>query len=300
MSVHLITGVEEYLIHEYLSKIKTDIEYPEMNLSIFNEYDEAKVVEACEQLPFMRDTKVVICFGDIFAKANPILINYCYSPSPSTELYLVTNKIDKRKKLYKEIEKKGKIIQFNKLKPKDYIEFLRKYFDKNGIAMSNDIIQYIAEKTMYNLVDDYYLYDVVGELNKLIDFAGSNTVDAAMVDKIVKSPVNSNIFRLIHNITSGKKDVINQVSQLLNEGVEVMYILGMLLRHYRILYKYLVSNGKGLGLAPFQLNEFKNSYLTKDEALLAIELITLCQNDIKSGKIDMKLGLEILLVKLLS
>lgn len=300
MSVHLITGVEEYLIHEYLTKVKTGIEYPEMNLSIFGEYDEKKVVESCEQLPFMRDTKVVICFGDIFAKENSLLVNYCSSPSPSTELYLVSDKVDKRKKLYKELEKKGNILQFNKLKPKDYLEFLRQYFDKNGISLNDDTIQYIADKTMYNTVDDYYLYDVVGELNKLINFACGKAIDNDMVDKIVKSPVDSNIFKLIHNITSGKKEVINQVNQLLNEGFEVMKILGMLLRHYRILYKYLVSNGKGLGLAPFQLNEFKNSSLTKDDALLAIELITLCQNDIKSGRVDMRLGLEMLLVKLLT
>lgn len=298
MSITILTGCEDYLINKYINDYKAFIEHPEFNISIFNDYDESALLEACEQLPFMSDKRLVLCYGDVFKGDSKNLCKYCDNPVPSTEL-LIIGGVDKRKKIYKQIEKHGSVKIFNKLNASKYNEFLYDYLLTNDANVSKEVVDLIVQRTLYLTVDDVYLYDVVSNLDKLIDFAGGRGITIEMVQSIIKPPIDSNVFKLIGYIVKKDKKAINYATNLLENGAEVMQLLGLLLRHYRILYKYRVAGSEGLGLVPFQLNEFKQSKLSDREALRAMELITAAQDNIKSGKVDMRFAFDVLIVQLL-
>ncbi|MGE4282809.1 MAG: DNA polymerase III subunit delta [Clostridia bacterium] len=298
-NVILLSGAEEYLIKEYVDKAKERIQNLDFNFNVFEDVNEEEIINACLQTPFLEDYKAVVVNGDLFKKDYKQLQQYCENPIISTVLILITSNVDKRKKLYQVLNRNGKVIIFNKLKGTDYLNFIKNYFDKRNVQISNDLISIIADRFRYLDIEEITLRDITMDLDKLISYFGGVVTTKAVMD-IIKPPIDNNVFRFIELVNRKEHAALTVLDNLLNNGTSVMQLLALLARHYRIMYKLKVAGNAELGLSSFQLKGFSNSSNATVESIIeSIKLVNATQTLIRSGSIDMRLGIEVLTVNLL-
>lgn len=295
-NVVLLTGEEEYLIDKKAQEFK-NVLYPEFNLSQYSIIDEKEILTACESVPFMSDKRVVIVDGALDTGDYPLLTKYIDNPISSTTLVLISPSVDRRKKLYKALSKNKAVFEYKKLSDSKFKDFLKNSLV--GCKLKEGVIDKIAEKSGYQY-EGVYLYDVVSELEKLKDYAKSKEITIEIIESIIKSPADTNVFKLVSYINKKDKKALSLLKGLIDSGENELKLLALLSRNFRLLYK--IKSGASLsaiGIADFQAKDFYTLEVTKERALAILNEVAAAQNSIKSGH-EAKLALEILVTKLLN
>ena len=116
-SVYLLCGEEAYLRNQYKKRLKdamTD-EGDTMNYSYYEGKDvnPRAVIDMAETLPFFAERRVLMIENSGFFKNKcDELADYVSSIPESTCLIFVETEIDKRSRLYKEVKKYGRVVEF--------------------------------------------------------------------------------------------------------------------------------------------------------------------------------------------
>jgi len=162
-------------------------------------------------------------------------------------LVLTANKVDRQKKIFKAISKKGAVITFPAAKPKSgakkdlLMERTGKILAKSGKRLTPEAMQELGRRTGFDLRMSQK------EIEKLITYAGDKeTIDKRDIDAIIKKSSEDSIFDLTSAIVD--KDVekaLMTFKDLLNQGVHYMVILSMIIREIRFLLqgKILLRGG---------------------------------------------------------
>ena len=200
----MLHGKEDYLISRYIENLVKDVQNKEFNIAIFHSTDDMlAIIEACYQLPLMDGKRYVIVYGNVFKGETKILEEYIENPVESTLLVLIPADVDKRKKLYKLLEKNGIIEEFKKLIANDIKIFIKEFLISSGATSDESTITAIIENSAYLLIDEINLHDVVSEIEKLISYVGEKgTISANDVKAIIKPPSETNVFKLFPLIAS--------------------------------------------------------------------------------------------------
>jgi DNA polymerase III delta subunit len=181
-------------------------------------------------------------------------------------------KADKRTKIFKWIQKIAKHEDF-KHPDKKINSWVSDFCVRKNISISTTNIAYLLSLTWSDL------YNIVNELKKLKNFAGSpGTVLSAWVPglgvEIQKSDIDKNIldnsevniFKITALISSWKtKDAYLELQNLIRAGEEIHYVFNLLIRQFRLLLacfelKHLSSWDiwKTLWIAPFAASSLEN------------------------------------------
>ena len=208
-----------------------------------------------------------------------------------------------RSKLYKFVSQNGKCIECNKPKSKkDLAPWIVELTRKHGKNISNENASYMlqicgADKLMLS-----------NEIQKLIDYVGDR-------DEIKKQDIESVGIRTLETIifdltdclgTRNISNTLRYLEELLEQKEPLQKILIMIARHFKslLITKICLENNRSVSEElntkfPFIINKYKEqSKRFKREELEEI-LINLANLDVDSkiGKIDLKIGLELSLVK---
>lgn len=322
-NINIIYGNEIYLIDniinltkkQFISESFYDINYLFLN-KIDNKIDMFK--NFVNTFPFMSEKKVAVVNDAEFlaSKRNldknqeNIISNLIDNFNDTCILFFIikNNKPDMRKKIVKKIKEVGNIYEINKLDEANLIKWIKSNVEKKGLNINNNNSAFIANLSGYlEYESTICLYDIQNELLKLTSYCiNKGEIKKSDIDKLIIKSIESNIFKLVDDICEGKKDesFIILEEMLLNKIPE-QYIMHMIIRQYRLLLHYKLLQKKSYNyneiLNKMKLNKYVAYKLSNVSKKLSLEQINnyleKCleiDRKVKSGKIDKKIGLQIL------
>ncbi|TCT16364.1 DNA polymerase III delta subunit [Natranaerovirga pectinivora] len=312
-NLYLFYGKENYIKNLYKKRIKTTLldEDDIMNYNFFEgkQVRVSDIIDIADTLPFFKEARLIIVENSELFKSgkkdeSEAMATYLENIPSSTYLIFVEDEIDKRSKIYKTVQKKGYAVEFNQLNEQEIKQWLRITTNKNNVNINNDVADYF----IYTVGMDMATIDK--ELEKLISYTlGKNEITKEDIDSISTKQIENKIFDMINAIgEKNKEKAIVLYHDLLMLKEPPLRIIFMLVRQFRMLLqvKSLVNAGVNeyeitskLGLRSFivkncirQVRNFK------------VERIKEALNDcleyeglIKTGRIEDKLGVEIIILK---
>lgn len=325
----LIYGTEKYLIRKCIKEVKEKINsFPELNIITLENENASmdNVINACETLPFMSKRKLVHIKNPEFLKKSgkntstdtkgseninhsgisEELTNYIKDVEENL-IILITfdGEIELKNKFTVLVKNIGTLIQLNELRGAELQKHVTDMFQSHGRNINrSELIYFISEVgTSLSVIEN--------EVEKLCMFSiGEELITKNDIDAIVSKTAESNIFKMVDNIS--KKDAakaISILSTLLFQKEEHLKILGMIIRQYRLLLNIklnLINKtpvdkiNSQLKLRDFAFQNMIKQCGLYSEASLKKALSCLLNTDsqIKNSKINPDLALEMLIVEL--
>lgn len=318
-NVILLFGEEKLLINEEIDKIKKKLVPGHLETMNFIPIDgknvpQEEILNACQTVPFLSQKKLVVVYdtpffesgkGDAEKSDKQDDLLYRLQTIPDyTVLIFTASKVDKRKKIYKLIKSKGIAREFNQLSIKDKAFWIQKRAKLYGKNIDLKTAYFIAEHT-----GD--LNQTNNELKKIAAFIGDKgSIESEDLSKIFYKSLEGNIFEMMDYIgMKNPSNAIGILNHLTEQGEKAVVILYMISKHLMDLMT--VKSMEGLnyqdilsksGLHPFvlkkALKQAKN--FTLDELNRNLKLCQQLDSDIKTGKIQEMLGLELLIAEISS
>lgn len=238
--LYYLYGDEPYLMETSAGRLVDRLVTPDLrdfNLNVFygTECSGAEIAEAAATLPMFASWRVVLVkkADALSAAALEILASYVQSPSPSTCLVFLGEKIDNRKKFFIELKKHGELVEFKKLYENQLSSFIR----NEALARGKKMDPAAAEMLVCLVGND--LRELVSELEKAVIYAGERGVITLDDIREIASDTRVNsVFVLADAIGSRDPEgALRNLNILLQGGEAPLLILNMITRHFRQIWK---------------------------------------------------------------
>lgn len=311
----LFYGEEKLLIREEINILKEKIVPDYLEAINFIPLDgktvsEDEILNACRIAPMLEEEKLVVVYDARFFDSNrgkkeelpgikDLLLNGLNDIPDFTYLIFTCEKPDKRKKLYKFLKSHGTLKEFKHLTLKNKAQWIKNRATKQGKDMDLSAAYYLAEYTKD-------LYQADNELSKIIAFIGERQkIEQKDTESIFYKTLEGSIFEMMDFI--GNKNPTGALSileHLIFQGEKGIVILFMISKHIMdLLSVKLLSDHSfneirdSLGLHPFVLKKAlaQSKNFTIEELKRSLKLSQKLDLDLKRGKIDEKIGIELLI-----
>lgn len=299
--VYLISGLDEYKKNLKLRELinSFDLALPEFNLrNMSSENSIPEIILALETLPMMDNVSITIVNG-FPADAENLLYHYLEKIPDSSVLIIVCESADKRRALYKQIAKIGKIYDNPAPGFASLAEFCRSYSKQNAVAISASAVNELSLR----FSDKYTLQN---ELDKLICVCESE-ITLNDVKKYSSQTLEYNIFNLnkllVSNDFSQALPLFQSVYVCEKSPFGVLGLLSNKLKNMLFARQMMDANfsnpqiEKHLGYSAKEAIEGANKYSAHRLRQNIVEMANL-DFELKSGILDMYLGSEYRLIKI--
>lgn len=307
---YLLYGEEEFLIDKEVEKIINKEKVDKESISNYDlELDNIKdIIDDCQTISLFDPVKIVIvnnCNYFNKSKANEndinILYEYLSNYNKGTILIIISHNstIEKGKKISKKIQEVGKVIELNKVNPESVI---KKLFNDYKISSStiNLLISRVGNdiSILSQEVDKLKIYKIDEK-----EIADNDVIECCTYN------IDMDIFKFIDNIINkNKEEALNTYYELLKNNEEPLKIIVLLANKFRLMYQCSVLSKKRmdnneiasfLGIHAYPVKLALQSCKKYPDKILLNYLAQLADldADIKMGKIDASLGLELFILK---
>lgn len=325
--VYLLYGEEIYLRNRFIKQLKDVVvnkDFEELNFYSIEGKDCTleKLIDTCETLPFMAERKLVMVndFEVFQSKRKYIsdeeeksLIAYIEKiPDTTCLVFYGSISVDSRKKIVKEIQKHGGTIEFQKLNPKDFRQWVEGRMKACGKNIASAEIEYFLENVDYigkNAAQS--LLDIENELQKIISFVGDrDKVTLEDLQNIFSSSFQNDIFKLLDAIEKQQiSEAMKRLNTMTHQGEPIMKIAATLGNHVRNLLKVKLLLEEGystkiiaskIGIHPFVASKCANQSRGFTIGELEKLLKKFLQMDIaiKSGRMKDYIALELFILEI--
>ncbi len=307
--VYLLYGSEDYLKKQFRDKLKNAIvaDGDSMNYSYFEGKapDSKAVAEIADTMPFFADRRlVVIENSQLFKTADDMIVELVKNIPETTVIVFVENEVDKRSRLFKAVKEKGYICELNEQSENDIIKWVVSILKREGRVMDNAAIQLFLTKTGSSMEN------ISRELEKLICYTiGQERITSEDVDDVCTTQTTNRIFDMITAISQKNQDrALELYYDLLMLKEPPMRIMYLIARNFNqlLMIKELTNNGNAtaaiaskMGIQSFlvgklqaQARPFKAGMLRR-----ALEECVALEEAVKTGKLEDRLAVEMLIVK---
>lgn len=213
-----------------------------------------------------------------------------FASSENVLLLVEQSKILKKDKFLAFVEKNGKVQEFESLAGVKLKNWIKKEIEEKG----GEIEEPALEKMIEYIGSD--LWRMENEIMKLVSY--SKNISEKNIDLLIRPSHETNIFDTVDAIAvKDKKKAMNLIKSHIEKGESAIYILAMIASQIRNILS-VKSGGSGqLGMHPFVFR--KTTYQAKNfnlEELKSIYArITQLDSEIKVGKIDQSIALDVLI-----
>ena len=245
--LYLFYGEESFLIEDAVERITHSLVDPDsrdFNYRVVyaDEEDPVSVIDEAKTVPFMGEKKLIIIKNINRLKKNQeILVDYCLHPCSSTVLVFTAAEIDKRKKLFQTLMKKGNVVRFDPLSGVDIGLWIRKRLKEEHLEISDEAVAYLI-----NFIGSD-LQTISNEMDKLVSFAGKGSrVDVEDMETVTGDIQLRSVFELSSAIGWKKKEeALSLINKILLQGEAPYKILGLIGYQFRsiLLAKFLSEKG---------------------------------------------------------
>lgn len=305
---YLLYGIESFLINQEINKIikKFNID----NISIIK-YDLStdslkNILDDASTISFFDDNKLILVNNSIIFNRGKnddnieLLVNYLSNPNPSTILVFINPNItvDNTKKITKLIKEKGIIKELTNNNINANIKEMC-----GGYSIDNSTIQLLINRIGGNLS---IIENEIQKL-KLYKITEKNITKEDVLE-LTTASIDTDIFKFIDNIISKKKDIaLKTYTEMIKEGEEPIKIIALLASKFRLMYQ--ASELTKIGYSQQDISATLNTHIypiklainagLKYDSKLLLNYLKNLSNldiDIKTGKIDPILGLELFIL----
>lgn len=205
--VYFLYGPEDYLIEEEIQKMLNQALSAKergLNLHLFSgeEHCAQEILQTAQTLPMFSPYRfILIREADRFDEEQvETLLGYIQNPSPFTWLVMCGQTLGPWKRYQREIEKRGKVIEFPRLKGRGLVSWVRKRMEEKGKIISEEAAGYLVE-----VVGDHLL-DLDNGLEKIFLSVGEKKrIELSDVEEITSEVKISTIYDLTDAI--GQQDL---------------------------------------------------------------------------------------------
>lgn len=309
--VYVFYGINDFLIEKEIQKLRKeadDFSFDKFDLEVTSLNE---IIMHADEVGLFSNSKILLVensyiFTGTTNKKLPeqdlsVLENYLKNPNPNTILIfsIYKDKLDERKKIVKICKEKGYLKEFNQSGNIDKI--VLELFESYNI--SKDDLNFFINRVGDNLS----ILEQEIEKIKLYKLDDKNITREDIL-LLTSKNIDTDIFNLIDNIvTSNKGKAIESYHEMLKLGEEPIMILIMLANQFRMIYqvKKLYQRGYSekdissilkVHWYPVRKTLGKMQNYTDDKLLYYLDQLADLDVDIKSGKIDKEIGLELFIL----
>jgi len=309
--IYLLYGSETYLVKHCVRILKKAAlgteDDADMNFDSYNEqnFDFRAFYDSVSTVPFLAPYRVVLLDGCKMGDDTDAFISLLEEMPETTLIIMIEKSVDKKTKLYKAVVKYGYACDLSELTGQNRIDFVVREFYKYGKGVTASVAAYFAE----NVGGD--LYNLMNEADKVASYAGERDhITKADIDEVCIMQTENRIFDLIGEISAKRGErVMGICADLMYLKESPMRILRLLANEYLRLATLIELKNKGMSVSSIAQETKSPDWLVKKRLNLisgmdskmirhAVELIGETEQGIKSGDIDMQMGLEIMLADL--
>lgn len=232
-----------------------------------------RVITTCQTLPMMGPRRLVLVRDLAATPADELagLLAYLDDPSPSTVLFAITSKLDKRQKLYAQVGKRGWLHVLEA--PRNPEPWIRAEAQARGVSLAPAAVGRLAEAVGADLSRLALCIDQLGL------YAGGRAVTADDVDELVAETRERTVFELTDAL--GAADLgraLAAVASLTEQRQSAIGVLVLLARNLRQLGQVHAARAEGaakhelpsrLGVPPFVVDKLVQQARRYSPAALA-------------------------------
>ncbi|NLP45170.1 MAG: DNA polymerase III subunit delta [Peptococcaceae bacterium] len=262
----------------------------------------ARKLVLVDEIPFFDSTEGS---GNI-SESSDLLLDYINDPNPMTCLVLIANKVNKGRRLFKEINKKGEILEF--IYPQDSAEWLkwvRNEVEARGRVIKASTASFLLEWSGHNTGI------LSQELDKLVLYTeGRKEINIEDIKEVAVPLIETQVFSMLDAIAiSNTRQALQRLAEVLSLEKYHLRVYTMIVRQIRLLLAAkLVRNSGGTakhfreiaGLKPFEATKiFKQAVrFTPERLALALEDCLETELALKSSGGAPEFLLEIMVIRL--
>lgn len=262
--ITLLYGSEKNLIDEYIQKFIINKKINNVSKYNLEDYSILDILNDASYVDLFSEDKVIIMeskeMPDLNESDSTMLEKYLLNPNEKTHLFIVINStsVSDKNKIISIIKEKHNILQYNKLKPKDAMTYVKTSFYSDGYEITpsalNLFIEYIGNNIslIYTEIEKLKIYK--------IDDKKINEMDIKVA---IKKENETDVFKLVDAVLNNNKEkMLSNYKDLINSGEEEIKLIIMLAGEFRLLFqiKTLLSDGynepsitKLLGVNPYRV-----------------------------------------------
>lgn len=269
--LYIFHGEEGYLREFYLTELEKEVVgdmMPEFNLTVINkEFEFNELSDVVESYPAMNDRRLVIvrdfdvvgANADFSEKAEKLFSDM---PESCVLVFVYANiefKPDKRRKLFKTLEKYARIVNFTKASRTDLISWIKRRFLANGKDIDNDtadFIMFYCGEIMQNLIP---------EIEKVSAYAKKKEVSRKDIEAVATYNVSSAVFDASNAVAEKKySKALAVLEDLEAQNEKPIPVLALIAQQFRRLYatKLILERGGGKNEV-MQLFDMRSDYPAK-------------------------------------
>lgn len=270
--VYLLMGTEPYypdlVCDEIIKYALTDSER-DFNQTVFYglDTDAGTVASECRSYPMMAERRLVVLKEAQSMKTLEDLATYASDPMESTVLVILMHgaSADKRRALYKNVQKKGVVLVSDALRDYEMPQWITSFYKSRGLDIEPAAAALLAE---YAGTDMSRIMLETEKMQKNLP-EGTVRVNAADIEKNVGISRQFSIFELTKALSYMKAEKALKISAYIGNGPKFMLLLATapLYTHFYRILKYeaaLLKNpamsksdrAKLLGVNPYFMEEY--------------------------------------------
>ena len=321
-SAYLLYGEESYLKREYKNRLLRTFADPDDSINVARfegkDIDQREIIDLAETLPFLANYRVILMEDSGLFRASRktgggkssagsasggILCDYLPEIPETTVLIFVEEDVDKRGKMFKAIRKIGGDAEFRTQDEDTLKKWILRRLGGEKKKITGEALEQFLECTGSSMEN------IDRELEKLISYAlDRDTINAEDVKAVCSGQTVDRIFKMIDAISAGNRaQALRYYSDLLALRTAPVRILVLLQRQFQRLAEILGLAEKGcdrrtiakrLSVPDFavgkNLSQARKFGMKRITEILRQSCRT--EEEIKTGKIDAQIGVEMLII----
>lgn len=313
--VTLYYGAESFLIEQACYELQNQVPEQERDWNLLmvdlEETPLEQVVQEAETPSFFGGKRLILAKNaTFFTTIKPkrelnhnlhALLHYLAHPEEGSTIVfsVASEKLDKRKKLVKQMEKQASVVKFDLLKGQALLKWTMDRFRQLKVKISREVCIGFIQVVGNNL----RLLDQ--ECRKLALFVGEKgKVTEETIQLLIPRTLEDNVFQLTEKIAEQKVVEAWQIwEDLLTQKEEPIKILALLTRQFRLLYQTKVLTARGMGTSeiakqlgvhpyPIKLAVSQSAAFSETTLKKYLAMSIGADQDIKSGKMDKIVAVE--------
>ena len=307
--MYLFYGEEDYLKRQYRDRLVHALnpEGDTMNMAHFEGkgIDVKEVISLGETLPFFAERRILVLEDTGFFKGQcPDLPEYMGELPDYLCMIFVEDEVDKRSRMYKAVKNAGAVVEFPLQDERTLMRWVLGILTREGKKITQRDMELFLMKTGTDMTN------IEMELEKLLAYTmGRDVVTAGDIEEICTNQITNRIFEMVRAVSEqNQKKALDLYYDLLSLKEPPMRILFLLARQFNMMLQVkdmqrLGFDQKGiadkLGIQSFIVRNYA-SFARKysmDRLRQAVEDFTRTEEDVKTGKLQDVMSVELMIVK---
>ena len=307
--IYLLYGEEAYLKRQYKEKLRAAIVSPDDTMNYA--YYEGKginvneVMDLAETLPFFSERRLIILEDTgLFKSASAEMAEYVKEMPDTTYLIFIESEIDKRGKLYKAVQNKGRVVELGRQDESTLLRWVLGCVKRENKQISESTVRFFLSKVGTDMEN------IQKELEKLFCYTlDKDVILSEDVELICTTQISNQIFDMVNAVADRQqKSALNYYYDLLSLKEPPMRILFLLARQFKLLLEVKVMDEHGYsrkeiaektGINPFVIGKYQAQAkrFSNQELIGIIEDSVETEEAVKTGRLNDSLGVELFIMK---